>query len=88
MFFLLLTKYEPVFIQNTSQRANRIVKGMKKCAKPCTACPFIKGTKEVKIDSGNTWKINKKMNCNTYNIIYLLECQKSQCMQRYIGTTG
>ena len=61
---------------------------MKKCAKPRTACVFIKETKEVKIDSRNTWKIHKKMNCNTYNIIYLLECQKSPCMQRYIGTTG
>ena len=66
----------------------RIVKGMKKCAKSCTACPFIQETKEVKIDSKNTWKINKKVNCNTFNIIYLLECQKESCKKRYIGTSG
>ena len=44
--------------------------------------------KEIKVDSKSTWKIMKKMSCSTYNIVYMLECQKSNCKQRYIGSTG
>ena len=28
------------------------------------------------------------MNCESYNVIYLLECQKERCKERYIGETG
>ena len=72
----------------TKPYPQRNIRGMTRCAKSCTACPYILETKEIKIDSKNTWKINRKMNCNNFNIIYLLECQKNQCKQRYIGTTG
>ena len=35
----------------------------------------------------STWKINKKLNCNSYNIVYLIECNKERCRKRYIGET-
>ena len=34
------------------------------------------------------WIINKKMTCESYNIVYMLECQKDNCREKYIGTTG
>ena len=27
------------------------------------------------------------MNCSSYNIVYLIECNKEKCKQRYIGET-
>jgi hypothetical protein len=64
----------------------REMKGMKNCGKACTACPFILTGKNVKIDQQKTWKIDKKFNCESFNIIYLIQCKK--CDQKYIGTTG
>ena len=61
---------------------------MTNCGKACTACPYIQYGKEIKIDSQSTWQITRKMSCSTFNIIYLLECQKENCRQRYIGNTG
>jgi hypothetical protein len=67
-----------------SSRPNRIVKGMQKCGKSCSACPYIKEGRNIKYGK-QTWKINKKLSCNNYNIIYLVECNKDTCKQRYIG---
>ena len=67
---------------------DRNTRGMTNCGKSCAACPFIQYGKEEKVDHKNTWQIMKKMYCLTYNIIYLLECQKDNCKQRYIGSTG
>ena len=61
---------------------------MTNCGKTCPNCPYVKYGKEIKIDKKSTWKITKKMTCESYNVIYLLECQKENCLQRYIGTTG
>ena len=57
---------------------------MFKCNKQCHLCPFIKETKEIK---GNcvVWKTNKKLNCETENIAYLIHCEK--CNEQYIGDT-
>ena len=41
---------------------------------------------EVKIDRENTWKINKKLTCDTFNCVYLIECEK--CGNKYIGEKG
>ena len=57
---------------------------MFKCNKQCHLCPFIKETKEVK-GNGVVWKINKKFNCETENISYLIHCEK--CNEQYIGET-
>ena len=62
--------------------------GMTKCAKPCQSCPYVKFGKEINISHNKSWIINKKMTCESFNIIYMLECQKDNCWQRYIGETG
>ena len=56
---------------------------MRKCGKWCTTCPYVKEGKEVKIDNQKTWKLKKNFNCETKDIVYLIECIK--CKQRYIG---
>ena len=50
----------------------------------CTVCPYVKEVKEIKINNRKgPWKINKNVNCETRNIIYMIECLK--CKERYIG---
>ena len=66
----------------------RKLKGMHKCGKSCTACPYIMTTKTIKIDNREFWSINKKVSCETSNVIYMIECQKNGCKEkRYIGET-
>ena len=67
-------------------RSKREIRGRTKCNKPCQACPFIMEGKEVKSDNF-TWKITQSMNCETENCIYMIECNKEKCKQRYIGET-
>ena len=57
---------------------------MQKCNRPCPTCPYIQEGKEIK---GNTftWKIKDKVDCNIYNCIYMIECDKERCRARYIG---
>ena len=59
---------------------------MKRCNKPCQACPFILEGKEVNSDKF-TWKITKQATCSTENCVYMIECNKENCKQRYIGET-
>ena len=61
---------------------------MSRCGKPCTACPYITQGSEVKIDNTSVWHIDRQMSCETFNSIYLLQCKKDNCRQRYIGTSG
>ena len=72
-----------------SQRAYplRNLKGMKKCKKTCRACPFIKETKCINIDRENSWNIEQNLDCNTSNVVYMIECNKENCKMRYIGET-
>ena len=67
-------------------RPKRQILGMTKCGKGCTACPYIKEGRNIKMKT-STWKINKKVNCNSYNIVYMIECDKERCKSRYIGET-
>ena len=69
-----------------STHPTREIKGMNKCGKACTACPYVQQTKKIKIDKEDTWEIRRKVNCNTYNCIYMIQCQK--CGEKYIGQTG
>ena len=69
------------------KHAARELKGMSKCGKQCANCPYIKEGNEVKINNIDKWKINKKVNCETYNCVYMIECQKDKCKDRYIGQT-
>ena len=48
---------------------------MNKCTKSCTACPYVQEGKYIKIDNTKTWKKSRNMSRESFNIIYLLECQ-------------
>ena len=66
----------------------RKIKGMFNCAKSCLACPYIKVSKSVKINKDKKWIFNRKLSCENSNVIYMIECQKSNCKEnRYIGET-
>ena len=67
-------------------KEKRIIKGMKKCNKPCGACPYIKEGKTIKSNNFE-WTIPQSVNCETYNVIYLIECDKNNCNEKYIGQT-
>ena len=61
-------------------------KGMKKCGKSCLACPYIKEGKFIKKRNKN-WEIHGNLNCQSKNLVYLIECNKETCKLRYIGET-
>ena len=61
---------------------------MYKCGKQCTACPYIKIGNRVKIKENSYWNINREVNCQNFNVIYLIECDKDKCKQKYIRETG
>ena len=66
----------------------RDMKGMGTCGKACTACHYAQKRKTVKINKKTEWKIERKVNCNTFNCIYMIQCNKDNCNKRYIGQTG
>ena len=55
--------------------------GMKRCEHQC---PYIREGKSIKIN-GHDWKINKKLNCKSYNVVYAICCKKDNCRSIYIG---
>ena len=61
-------------------------RGMKRCNKNCTACPYVKEVKYMKINKGE-WKVNQSLNCERSNCIYLIECKKNNCKAVYVGET-
>ena len=67
-------------------KPQRVMKGMKICGFNCTSCPYIKECKEIKTSTWK-WNITKRVDCATTNCVYLIECQKQYCKQRYIGET-
>ena len=56
------------------------------CTKNCSACPFIREVKSLKINKGE-WKINQSVNCESSNCVYLIECRKNNCKAKYVGET-
>ena len=48
------------------------------------ACPLIKSGNKVKLSDN----LNKNLNCNSFNVVYLLECDIDRYRKRYIGETG
>ena len=64
----------------------REFKGMTKCGKDCSACPYIQSGRKIQINQKKTWMINRKVTCDTYNCVYLINCEK--CGKNYIGETG
>ena len=50
--------------------------------------PLHDRNKNIKIDNREIWSVNKKVSCETSNVIYMIECQKNGCKEkRYIGET-
>ena len=50
-------------------------------------CPYALETKSVSSSQdGYSKLINKEVNCNSSNVIYLVECTK--CKEQYVGQTG
>ena len=37
--------------------------------------------------NGKEWKINKQLDCQSYNLVYAIFCSKENCQQVYIGET-
>ena len=62
----------------------RYKRGMKKCGKQCTSCPFIKEGKFVRLNKSK-WIINTEAKFENKNIVYFIECNKEQCEEQYIG---
>ena len=73
--------------KNPKIHQERQIKGMTKCGKSCPACPYILEGKSVKIKENEKWTLNKRYTCESYNVIYLIECEKDNCKLRYIGQT-
>jgi hypothetical protein len=61
-------------------------RGMKKCGRNCTACPYIREVKSLRVNN-TEWKINQSLNGEISNCIYMIECKKDNCSMRYIGET-
>ena len=73
-------------VQQEQTHPRRVTKGMSKCGTNCTACPYIREGKRIKIN-GKEWKINQKLTCKSYNIVYAIVCRKDKCQEVYIGET-
>ena len=55
--------------------------------KSMSCMPFCERRKICKFKKG-TWKINTEANCESKNIVYLIECSKENCKERYIGESS
>jgi hypothetical protein len=61
-------------------------KGSCKCTKKCITCSYMKNTTTFKSKNNNMrFSILSTIDCQTENVIYLIECQK--CMAQYVGET-
>ena len=68
-------------------RPKRVKAGMHKCNGSCSIFPYVKVQKQVKAKhSTAVVQLSKHYDCNTKNIVYILECKK--CGDQYIGQTG
>ena len=66
--------------------SNEKLRGMKRCGKNCTACPYIREVKSIRMNN-NEWKINQSLNCEVSNCVYMIQCTKDNCGMKYIGET-
>ena len=60
--------------------------GMKECGNNCTQCPYICEGKSIKI-YWVYWKINRKLSCKSFHVVYAIVCSKENCKLTYIGET-
>ena len=78
--YLIRAKVPP----NLKNRPQRKIPGMSKCRNQCHLCPYVKETKYIE-ERNIKWKINKSVNCETTNVVYLIQCER--CKVKYIGET-
>ena len=57
---------------------------MKKCGKGCTACPYIKEGKGVKINN-KEWRISKPYDCKSYNVVSAVICNTEKSKKAHLG---
>ena len=70
--FLIKSKLPPP----PGRYPKRHIKGMKKCEKSCTACPYINEGNEDKVNQYFTWRIERIMTCESCDVVCILDCQK------------
>ena len=78
--YVVRAKIPPTLTKNPRRK----IPGMRKCGRQCHVCPYIKEEKEIQCGEVK-WKLNKPLNCNAKNVIYMIECSK--CHSKYIGET-
>ena len=62
-------------------------KGMTKSKTNCPECPYVQERQSVK-KGKYTWSINDQVDCDTENIVYLIQCNKENCqINIYVGET-
>ena len=75
--FLIRAKLPP----RNQNRPKRNLKGVKKCKNSCIICPYIKEVTQVKSENFS-WKIESDVSCRSYNIVYMLICEKDNSKQK------
>ena len=60
--------------------------GYKKCDKLCSTCKYANEVNILILANGFYFPFFEKSNCNSKNLIYLIECKK--CQYYYIGETS
>ena len=80
-FIIIAMVSEP----KSPQRHTRV---MSKCGQACTACPYIQERNNIWIKENSYWEINRSTNCQGSNVIYMIECRKDRCNEKYVGETG
>ena len=74
-------KKATVYPQNT--RDKRYIPGIQKCGK-WLIFNYIKYGKII-LGRSFTWKIVKSVSCDSFNVVYMIDCQNERCKQCYIG---
>ena len=60
--------------------------GYRKCEKMCTICRYANEIKILILANGFYFPFFEETNCNSKNVIYLIECKR--CQYYYIGETS
>ena len=72
----------------TKRTSNRKISGFKDCGQSCATCPFAQSTTIHKNHkTGQKWKINSSLNCNSSNVVYKIGCKKCPDFV-YVGETS
>ena len=68
-------------------KPKRVINGMFRCKKNCKICPYVKTCKAIKAThSDMVVHLHKHHDCQSRNIVYLIQCKKCKWAQ-YIGET-